>query len=35
MTEVIIENEYSSLEKLSRNLEFKKSVAQQPTNENS
>ena len=35
MTEVIIENEYSSLEKLARNLEFNNSVDQQPTNENS
>ena len=35
MIEVMIENEYSSLEKLARNLEFKNSVAQQPTNEDS
>ncbi len=37
MIEVMIDNknEYSSLEKLVRNLEFKNSVALQPKNENS
>ena len=31
----MMENEYSSLEKLARNLEFKNALALQPTNENS
>ena len=34
MIEVMIENEYSSLEKLAGNLDFKNPIAQQPTNEN-